>query len=53
MFSAPKDPPARLGVSLATLDDPDALKPQMHIWVSEKLAWVNTDDGLPQYQRGA
>jgi len=52
MFSAPKDPPARLGVSLATLDDPNALAPDMHIWVSEKLAWVNIDDGLPQYARG-
>ena len=52
MFSAPKDAPARLGVSLATLDDPDALPPQMHIWVSEKLAWVTIDDGLPQFPQG-
>jgi len=52
MFAEPKDPPARLGVSLASLDDPDALAPQMHIWVSEKLGWVLIDDGLPQHAEG-
>jgi hypothetical protein len=52
MFAEPKDPPARLSVALATLDEPDALRPTMHIWVSEKLAWVTLDDGLPQYAKG-
>ena len=52
MFAEPKDPPARLAVSLATLDDPDALRPDMHIWISEKLAWVHIDDGLPQFEQG-
>jgi hypothetical protein len=53
LFAEPKDPPARLAISLATLDDPDALVPDMHIWVSEKRAWVPIDDGLPQFERGA
>jgi hypothetical protein len=53
MFAAPKDPPARLGVSLPTLDDPNDLAPQMHIWVSEKRAWLILGDDLPQYPRGA
>ena len=52
VFSEPKDAPARVGVSLATLDDPNALAPAMHIWVSEKLAWVSIDDGLPQFPAG-
>ena len=52
LFAEPKDPPARIGVSLATLDDPNALGPDMHIWVSEKLDWVTLDDGLPQYPQG-
>jgi hypothetical protein len=52
MFAAPKDPPARIGVSLATCDDRDALRPQCHIWVADKLAWVAIDDGLPQYDQG-
>jgi hypothetical protein len=37
------------GVALATFDDRDAFAPTEHIWVSEKIAWVRFDDGLPQY----
>ncbi|HEY2357308.1 MAG TPA: GFA family protein [Phenylobacterium sp.] len=52
MFAEPKDPPARLSVSLASLDEPSALRPNMHIWVSEKLDWLAIDDGLPQFAKG-
>ena len=37
------------GVALATFDDRNALTPTEHTWVSEKIAWVRIDDGLPQY----
>lgn len=49
MFAAPNDPPARIGVSIATADDPGALRPDGHIWVGAKLPWVTIDDQLPQY----
>ena len=52
VFAEPKDPPARLGVALATLDDPGALAPEAHIWLSEKLAWAPLDDGLPRFEKG-
>lgn len=52
MFARPKDVPARLGVSLATLDDRNAIAPTMHIWVSEKLDWVSIEDGLPHCAEG-
>lgn len=52
MFARPKDPPARVAVSLATLDDPEALRPDCHIWTSARLAWVSLDDGLPQFAEG-
>ena len=52
MFAQPHDPPARLAVSLATLDDKDAIAPACHIWVSRKLAWLPLDDGLPQHAEG-
>ena len=52
MFAQPKDAPARIGVSLATLEDRDALRPTVHIWVSEKVDWVSLEDGLPQHQAG-
>ena len=34
----------------AAFDDRNAFAPTEHIWVSEKMAWVRLDDGLPQYQ---
>jgi hypothetical protein len=49
MFAVPNDPPARVGVSLATLDEPDALRPECHIWTSARRAWASLEDGLPQY----
>jgi len=52
VFAQPKDPPARMGVSLATLDDRNALQPDAHIWVSEKVAWLSLDDGLPRHDQG-
>ena len=41
-----------VGVALATFDDRNAFAPSEHIWVSEKIAWVRIDDGLPQHQFG-
>src|SRR5207253_2453876 len=52
LFVEPADEPT-VGVSLPTLDEPDALRPAMHIWTSSKLRWLTFDDGLPQYPEGA
>lgn len=52
VFAEAQDGPW-IAVALASLDDPSALSPGSHIWVSEKLAWVRIDDGLPQFPRGA
>ena len=53
LFVDPVDAPERIGVLLATLDDPSAIPPEQHIWVENKLPWVTTDDGLPQHPRGS
>jgi hypothetical protein len=37
------------GVALAAFDDRNAFTPSEHIWVTEKMAWVTLNDGLPQY----
>ncbi len=52
MFAEPLDPPARWGVTLATLDNPNALAPECHVWTSSKVDWLKLDDGLPQYPEG-
>jgi hypothetical protein len=41
-----------VGVALACFDDRNAFAPTEHIWVSEKIAWVRIDDGLPQHPYG-
>ena len=52
LLSVPNDLPARIGVSLATFDDPHAVAPTVHIWTSAKVAWLAIDDGLPQCAEG-
>ena len=51
VFAEPQDGPW-IAVSLPTLDEPEALRPGSHIWVSAKRDWVRIDDGLPQYPEG-
>jgi hypothetical protein len=41
---------ADIDVTLASLDEPARLAPQMHVWAREKLPWVVIEDGLPQHQ---
>lgn len=43
----------RVAVALATLDDPDALRPGSHIWTSERRGWAAIDESLPQFPQGA
>ncbi len=38
-----------IGVSVAVMDDRNAFVPTEHIWVSEKVDWLNLNDGLPQH----
>lgn len=41
--------PQEIDVTMATLDAPEALRPEAHIWVEDKLSWIAIGDGLPQY----
>ena len=41
-----------LGLTLGSMDAPDAFTPTEHIWISSKQAWVRLDDGLAQYPEG-
>ena len=53
IYSEPNNDPPRIAVGIATLDDPEALPPAIHIWTSSKLGWVDIEDGRPQYPEGA
>jgi hypothetical protein len=43
---------ADIDVTLATFDDTAGLRPTAHIWVEDRLPWVQIGDGLPQYSKG-
>jgi hypothetical protein len=38
-----------IDVALTTLDAPNVLVPESHIWVEDKLSWETIADGLPQF----
>ena len=42
--------PHEVDITVATLDDPRGFEPTAHIWVRDKLPWVNIGDGLPQHE---
>ncbi|KAB1070591.1 GFA family protein [Methylobacterium planeticum] len=52
LFLEPRDAP-RLGIPLATLDDPAAIQPEMHVWTCEALPWALGPDALPRYPQGS
>ena len=41
--------PVTLDVTLASLDDPEAIRPIHHIWTTSGIAWFETADDLPRH----
>lgn len=41
--------PTQIDVTLSTLDDPQELVPQCHVWVSERRPWFTIGDDLPRF----
>jgi hypothetical protein len=41
--------PDSIDVTLASLDDPAAIRPADHIWTRRQIAWVELADGLPRF----
>lgn len=48
-FRLAEDPP-EIDVNLATLDQPEDIAPEYHIYTSSQLPWLHIDDGLPRYE---
>jgi hypothetical protein len=44
-----RDEPDYLDVTLASLDDPEAVRPRYHIWTMSRIAWFETADDLPRH----
>ncbi|WP_129793739.1 GFA family protein [Sphingosinicella sp. CPCC 101087] len=43
--------PGLVDVQTATLDDPEALAPQLHVQVAERIGWVTSLHALPEFER--
>lgn len=41
--------PREIHLYAASLDDPAAFAPQFHVYVAEKLPWIEIADDLPRY----
>ena len=41
--------PDRVQVSLGSLDRPDLVRPDDHVWTSSQLPWLEVADGLPRF----
>lgn len=41
--------PARIDVTIGTLDRPDEIEPTRHIWTASRVAWLRLDEMLPAY----
>lgn len=41
----------KVDITLASLDDPGAVAPADHIWMSDAVGWDRPGDGLPQHER--
>lgn len=45
------DRPGDIDLTAACFDDPTFIEPRAHIWLEDKVHWVEIGDDLPQYQQ--
>jgi hypothetical protein len=43
----------RVQVTLGSLDTPDAVQPDDHVWTQSQIAWLRIDDELPRFARSS
>lgn len=43
--------PGQLDLTLESMGRPEAFTPVAHIWLEDKLPWLQLDDNLPRYQK--
>jgi hypothetical protein len=42
--------PGEIDIALSSLDDTRGIEPEAHIWVEDKVPWLDVNDGLPHYR---
>ena len=43
--------PNEVHITVGSLDDPDDLPPQAHVFTEEQIAWLHIEDGLPRFAK--
>ena len=43
----------RVQVTLGSLDDPTAIRPQDHVWTKSQVDWFEVSDGLPRFEQNS
>ncbi len=46
------DSSSLVDVTLASLDDPEAIQPEYHVWTGTRIGWLEMTDRLPRYEDG-
>jgi hypothetical protein len=41
----------RVQVTLGSLDHPERVRPQDHVWVQSRIPWFEVADDLPRFER--
>ena len=41
----------RVQVTLGSLDQPESVRPDDHVWTENQVPWLRLDDGLPRFPR--
>jgi hypothetical protein len=42
--------PRMIDVTVGSLNDPNVIRPDDHIWTSAQVTWLHLDDSLPRYR---
>ncbi len=43
----------RVQVTLGSLDQPENVRPDDHVWTESQLVWLHIDDDLPRFPRSS
>ena len=43
----------RVQVALGSLDNPERITPQDHVWTDSRISWFEIEDALPRFPRSS
>ena len=52
LFAQRRSRPDAISITLGSFDEPDALKPEIQIWTSQRIGWVEALDEIPSDAEG-